>query len=89
MGSVQLLEEAKKPWITAGFILVDRPEKDTRICLNGSILKPLELYTFPCKMDSVKTAIRMMQKGDLLAKFDDKKGKKQLKNHNAKINRAA
>ena len=89
MGSVQLLEGAKKPWITAGFILVDRPEKDTRICLNGSILKPLELYTFPCKMDSVKTAIQMMQKGDLLAKFDDKKGKKQTKNHKKQPGQAA
>ena len=75
MGSITLTEHGKKPWITAGFILVDRPEKDTRVCLNGSILKPLELYTFPCKMDSVKTAIQLLKRGDLLAKFDDKKGK--------------
>ncbi|CBY30545.1 unnamed protein product [Oikopleura dioica] len=78
MGSVTLRKDDKKPWITAGFILVDRPEKDTRICLNGSILKPLELYTFPCKMDSVKTAIQMLQKGDVMAKFDDKKGYHQM-----------
>ena len=77
MGSVRMIEKGKKPWLTAGFILVDRPEKDTRICLNGSIFKPLEHYTFPCKMDSIKTAIQMLKKGDLMCKFDDKKGNKK------------
>ena len=77
MGSVSLWTGKGKPWLTTGFILVDRPEKETRICLNGSIMKPLEKYTFPCKLDSVGSAIQTLRKGDLLMKFDDRKGKNE------------
>jgi hypothetical protein len=90
MGSVSPWNQKGKPWLSTGFILVDRPEKETRICLNGSIMKPLEKYTFPCKLDSVSNAIQMLRKGDLLMKFDDKKGnkktqKKNLKNINSRL----
>ena len=74
MGSVEEWPLTKKPWLTAGFILVDREGKETRTCLNGSILKPFEKYTFPCKLDSISTAIQLLKKGDLMVKFDDKKG---------------
>lgn len=78
MGSITRLEKAKKPWLTAGFILVDKPGRETRVCWNGGIMKPLELYTFPCRLDGITAAIQMMKKGDLLFKFDDKKGYHQM-----------
>ena len=53
IGSIEPWTALKKPWLTAGFILVDRPGKDTRICLNGSFMKPLELNTFPCTASDI------------------------------------
>ena len=76
MGSIEEWQHTRKPWLTAGFILVDREGKETRTCLNGSFLKPLEKYTFPCKLDSISTAIQLLKKGDVMVKFDDKKGTK-------------
>ncbi|CAG5086611.1 Oidioi.mRNA.OKI2018_I69.PAR.g11282.t1.cds [Oikopleura dioica] len=79
MGSISRLSEASTNcWLQSGFILVDKPGRETRVCLNGGILKPLQLYTFPCKLEAVGTAIQMLKKGDLLYKFDDKKGFHQL-----------
>ncbi|CAG5094395.1 Oidioi.mRNA.OKI2018_I69.XSR.g13518.t1.cds [Oikopleura dioica] len=79
MGSISRLPEASKDsWLQSGFILVDKPGRETRVCLNGGILKPLQLYSFPCKLEAVGTAIQMLKKGDLLYKFDDKKGFHQL-----------
>lgn len=74
MGSISLWNQDSKPWLTAGFILVDREDKETRVCWNGSILKPFEKFTFPCKLEGITTAIQMVRKGDLLYKFDDRKG---------------
>ena len=74
MGSVQEWPYNGNPWVTAGFILVDKEGKETRTCLNGNIFKPLEKYTFPCHLDSISTAIQLMKKGDVMVKFDDKKG---------------
>ena len=82
MGSIEPWTEEKNPWLTAGFILVDRPGRETRICLNGSFMKPLEHYTMPCKLDSISTAIQLLKKGDLMVKYDDKKGNKPLKDRN-------
>ncbi|CAG5108577.1 Oidioi.mRNA.OKI2018_I69.chr1.g3861.t1.cds [Oikopleura dioica] len=78
MGSVTRVTDSKGCWIRAGFVLVDKPGRETRVCWNGGVLKPLQLYTFPCKLESVGAAIQMLKKGDLLYKFDDKKGFHQL-----------
>ncbi|CAG5103684.1 Oidioi.mRNA.OKI2018_I69.chr1.g887.t1.cds [Oikopleura dioica] len=78
MGSISRLTDSKKCWIQAGFVLVDKPGRETRVCWNGGVLKPLQLYTFPCKLEGVGAAIQMLKKGDLLFKFDDKKGFHQL-----------
>ncbi|CAG5104071.1 Oidioi.mRNA.OKI2018_I69.chr1.g1079.t1.cds [Oikopleura dioica] len=78
MGSVTRVTEAKGCWIRAGFVLVDKPGRETRVCWNGGVLKPLQLYTFPCKLEGIGTAIQMLKRGDLLYKFDDKKGFHQL-----------
>ncbi|CBY11109.1 unnamed protein product [Oikopleura dioica] len=41
-------------------------------------MKPLEKYTFPCKLDSISLAIQLLKKGDLMVKYDDKRGFHQM-----------
>jgi hypothetical protein len=67
------------PLLTSAIIVVPKqgPEK-WRVCFDGSPIKAIERFTQPCHLDTCGDALKVLQKGDLLVKMDDKSGFHQL-----------
>ncbi|CAG5101436.1 Oidioi.mRNA.OKI2018_I69.YSR.g17087.t1.cds [Oikopleura dioica] len=59
----------------ANWVVVPKQgEEQWRTCYNGGPLKVLERYTQPCHLDSAGQVLKILKKGDLLSKWDDKSG---------------
>lgn len=67
------------PLLASAIIVVPKqgPEQ-WRVCYDGSPVKAVESYTQPCHLDSCGDVLKVLKKGDLLVKMDDKQGFHQL-----------
>ena len=48
--------------------------KKPRMCHDGAFEKNIEKYSFPCKLDDLRTVQKMMQRDDMLCVSDDQRG---------------
>ena len=48
--------------------------KKPRLCHDGGFEKNIEKYSFPCKLDDLRTVQKMVQENDLLCVSDDQRG---------------
>ena len=50
------------------------PTKKPRVCHDGGFEKIVELFSFPCKLDDLMVAQKVIEQFDLMSKTDDKRG---------------
>ena len=81
-GAIFLIDEKDidlcTPLVIANVQLPNRPPPDPtkkpRVCHDGGFEKSVETFSFPCKLDDLATAQKIIAQFSLLSKTDDKRG---------------
>ena len=83
VGSKQDKKFIKKGnFFNASIFVVTNGVGKNRLIWNGHPLKVVEKYKKPCVLDDIPKLMKIIQKDDIVNKFDDSSGKSQSRHHN-------
>ena len=72
-GVLIILNDYEQPLMTMPLIFASMDFKP-RLCFDSGILRMIQGYKIPCKLDDLAYIIQILKQNEYLTKFDDKKG---------------